>query len=327
MECSPFATDTKAWCVWDWNLREQTAIFLKTFDPTYFDYVANLHVQRLEGEDASHAATAIRTTYGHSMETLFALLGAIVQAPDCVPGWIQKYSPQHLDGVVKKISNGHDVYSKLRAEPLTWRTLAEVTLRYVSLPDKGKEERIKEEFGRFWSRLADEFRSIEIRREYNSIKHGFRVGSGGSVVSVGVEDTPGVPCPAEKMQVMGGSEFGSTFYEPVELCEHNLRLVRWAVNWDPYAVAGRIRLIAMSLRNLVAFLSVGHGAEPVSVRFQWPEELGDFDEVWRCPSVHSSSFSTTIEVKDIVPKNPEEILSVYTKAGGERDNENPDSEV
>lgn len=314
MQFSRFATDVKPWCVWDWDLKEQTTTFLKTFDATYFEYLANLHTERLEGGDARHAATAIRTTNCHAMETLFALLGAIVQAPDCVPGWIQKYRPEHLDQMVEKIGNGHEVYSKVRAERLTWKTLAEITLRYMSLPDKDKEKRIKTGFGSFWTRLARDFLSSEIRAEYNGMKHGFRIGSGGSWINIGLEETPGVPCPPEKMKVVGGSEFGSTFFEPEELCKHDLGLVHRAVNWDPFALAGRIRLVAMSLRNLVSFLSIWHGAEPASVQFQWPEELDAFDEVWKGPSLHSSSFSIIIEVKDIVPKSPEEILSVYAPA-------------
>jgi hypothetical protein len=313
MQYSRFATDMKPWCVWDWDLKDQTATFLQTFDATYFDYLANLHADRLEGDDARHAATAIRTTYCHAMETLFALLGAIVQAPDCVPGWIQKYRPEHLDQLVEKISKGREVYSKVRAERLTWQTLAEITLRCLSLSDKDKERRIKEGFGRFWSRLAHEFLSDEIRAEYNSIKHGFRIGSRGSWIAMGEEEIPGVPCPPEKMQVVGGSEFGSTFFEPKELCKHNLRLMRRSVNWDPFVLCGRIRMISLSLRNLVSFLLIGHGTPASSAQFRWPEELDHFDEVWHGPSLHTSSFSTIIELKDIKPQSADEILSVYAR--------------
>ncbi len=313
MQYSRFATDTKPWCVWDWDLKEQTATFLQTFDATYFDYLANVHAERLEGVDARHAATAIRTTYCHAMETLFALLGAIVQAPDCVWGWIQKYRPEHLDQLVEKVSNRCDVHSKVRIEQLTWHSLAEITLRCLSIPDKDKERRTKDGFGRFWGRLAHDFLSDEIRVEYNSIKHGFRISSGGSWIAMGEEETPGVPCPPEKMRVVGGSEFGSTFFEPKDLCKHNLRLVRRSVNWDPFILCGRIRLISMSLQNLVSFLQIGHGAEASTVQFRWPKELDDFDEVWRGPSLQSSSFSKIIELKDIKPRSPEEILAVYQR--------------
>ena len=51
------------------------------------------------------------------------------------------------------------------------------------------------------------------RAEYNSIKHGLRVNPGGSYIAVGAEQTPGVPAPPEAMRSMGGSPYGSTFFE------------------------------------------------------------------------------------------------------------------
>lgn len=313
MQYSRFATDTTPWCVWDWDLGDQTETFLKTFDPTYFEYIVKTHEDRLDGDDARHAATAIRTVYCHAVETLFALLGAIAQAPDCPAGWIQKYRPEHLDNFVENVSRGRGVLSKLPEKPLTWKHLAEGTLRCLSLQDKEKEARVKSEFAKLWSRLAHEFLSSEIRAEYNSIKHGFRIGSGGSWISVGKEDTPGVACAPEKMQVMGGSEFGSTFYEPIELAKHNIRLRRRSVNWDPIVLAGRVRLISMSLHNLVSFLSIGHGKKAEEMKFRWPAELQDFTQVWPVQSLTSSAFSTIIELHDIDPQTKDEILAVYVK--------------
>lgn len=311
MQCSQFATDRKPWCVWDWNLNELTVTFLDTFDVTYFDYLVTIHEEQLDGGHSRHAATAIRTTYYHAMETLFALLGALVQAPECVPGWIQKYRPQELDQVVEKVTHGRDVYSKIRCDRLTWAVLAQFTMKYVSLEDKNKERRIKEGFATLWTRLSHEFLSDQNRAEYNSIKHGFRISSGGSCIAVGIEETPGVPSPSEEMKTIGGSEHGSSFFEPNELARHNIRLMRRSVNWDPVYLAGRVRLITMSLRNIVSFLKVVHGAIPESVQFCWPQELDVFDEIWRAPALLGSSFSTQITLEDISPKTDQEILSVY----------------
>lgn len=311
MQCSRFAIDRKPWCVWDWNLNELTTTFLDTFDATYFDYLVTIHEGQLDGDDARRAGSAIRTTYCHALETLFALLGAAVQAPDCVPGWIQKYRSQELDQVVEKITNGCDVYSKIWCDRLTWAVLVQLTMKYVSLDDKDKERRIKSGFEMLWTRLSHEFLSERNRAEYNSIKHGFRIGSGGSVIAVGVEETPGVPCRSEEMKVVGASEHGSSFYEPTDLAKRNIRLIRRSLNWDPAYLACRIRLIAMSLRNIISFLKITHGAAPESVQFCWPQELDAFHEVWKGPSLLDSSFSTTIRAEDIDPKTADEILTVY----------------
>ena len=39
----------------------------------------------------------------------------------------------------------------------------------------------------------------------------------------------------------------------------------------------------------------------------------DFDEVWQGPSVPTLTFAAVIEMKDIAPKNKEEILSIYAR--------------
>lgn len=314
MQYSRFACDRKPWCVWDWNLDELAATFLDTFDPTYFEYLVNIHYAQLDGPDAKRAATGIRTTYFHAMETLFAFIGAVVQAPDCVPGWIQKYRSDELDQVVEKITNGQEIYSKIQCGRLTWTVLVQLTMRYVSLADKDKELRIKGGFESLWARMAGEFLDDRNRAEYNSIKHGFRIGSGGSVIAAGPELTPGVPCPPQEMKVIGGSEHGSSFYDPKELSKGNIQLIRRSMNWDPIYIAGRIRLIAMSLRNIISFLKILNGATPDSVQFIWPQNLDDFSEVWNGPSLVHSSFSQTIRLEDITPQAAEEIISVYNPA-------------
>lgn len=311
MQYARFACDRKPWCVWDWDLKDLTNTFLDTFDPGYFDYHVKIHCEQLDGSDAKRAATAIRTTFFHAMETLFALVGALAQAPDCVPGWIQKYRSDELDQVIEKIANGQEIYSKIQCKRLTWSVLVQMTMKYVSLDDKDKECKIKGGFETLWSRMADEFLDDRDRAEYNSIKHGFRIGSGGTVIMAGLEKEPGVPCPSEEMKVIGGSDHGTSFYEPRELSKRNIRLVRQSVNWDPIYVAGRIRLVAMSLRNIISFLKIEHGADPKSVEFIWPSNLDLFNDVWNGPSMIHSSSCSTIQIENIVPQSDQEILSVY----------------
>jgi hypothetical protein len=309
-----FATDKTPWCVWEGDHQRLTETFLRTFDAGYFEYLANTHIHALDGDDHRHAATAMRATYSHAMETLFALLAATIQAPNCVPGWIQQYTTGELISVVEKVTSRAELLTRVNGPQLTWESMSQFMLKYVRIEDKEKETRVKDAFGQFWSRLAHEFLDQHIRAEYNSVKHGFRVSSGGSTVAIGIEETPGVPCPPEKMQVIGGGEHGSSFFEPVKLTDkRNFRLIRQSLNWDPYSLAGRIRLIARSLSNIISFLKVSHGAAAESVRFVWPAELDDFEEVWKQPSLLNSSIEVDIRPEDIQPKSKDEILAVYQR--------------
>src|SRR4051812_47768163 len=58
--------------------------FLRALDHEYWSYQAQVHAEQL-GSDVEvvrqRAATALRVVYGQAVETLFALLGAIAQAP------------------------------------------------------------------------------------------------------------------------------------------------------------------------------------------------------------------------------------------------------
>lgn len=313
MQYSRFAVHERPLCVWDWNLAEITGTFLDTFDRGYFEYQVEVHIDQLDGEGARHAATAIRTTYCHAMETLFALLGATLQAPDCVAGWMQAYRSHELDDLVRKISTRKPVLTKLRLSAVSWKELSAVVHRCLALEDAQKADRIKDAFGKFWGHLAHDFLSSHARPEYNSIKHGFRVGSGGSYIHAGIEKTPGQACPPEEMKCVGGSEHGSSFYvaESIGDSKLNVRLRRTSRNWDGVALALRIKLIGMSLQNVVSCLRIGNGAEPSTVQFRWPQELDLFDEAMRGPSLRESTFGLLIEPKDIVPKDKAEILEIY----------------
>ncbi len=314
VQYSRFAIDESPHCVWDYDLRMVTKVFLDTFDPEYFDYLAATHEEAIDGDNVRRAATALRATYCHAMETLFAFLIAAFQAPDCMPGWIQRYTLGQLRTLVDKINRGRPIHSKIRLVEARWSAFSECVHRCLTLDDKDKEQRIKKGFAGFWGQLAGDFLADDVRAEYNSIKHGLRIGSGGSAIYVGIEETPGVACPPEQMTCVGGSEFGSSFYvaEPLNGTKDNLWLRRASTNWDPPALAGRIRIISMSLRNIASFLRIGHGGDPTRVKFSWPADLDAFDKVWHGPSLRSSSFGTAISDK-IQPLAAEEILAVYTR--------------
>jgi hypothetical protein len=118
IEFSQFAVDEEPYCLWDWELRKLNRQFLDSLDPQYFEHVANMNGQLLEGEENQYAATALRIAYSHGLESLFALLSATVQAPDCITGWFLRYRNRDLFNVMRKISNRERVHSKLKLVPL-----------------------------------------------------------------------------------------------------------------------------------------------------------------------------------------------------------------
>ena len=101
-----FAVGDEPHCVWDWDLPEKNAQFLRGLDPWYFDYVARTNAPNLEADhpaERRRAAIAIRMAYHHGLESFIALLFAVLQAPGCVGGWTQVYRPAVLRKLVGSV--------------------------------------------------------------------------------------------------------------------------------------------------------------------------------------------------------------------------------
>ena len=64
------------------------------------------HLDDEDTEERRRAAMAIRTAYHHGLESFFALLFATLQAPFCVAGWMQVYSPAGLRDIVRSADPG-----------------------------------------------------------------------------------------------------------------------------------------------------------------------------------------------------------------------------
>jgi hypothetical protein len=249
LEHRVFVVDESPYCLWGWgDLRALNLAFLEGIEPTYFQYLAEVHTRDTTREEEQKAAIALRTAYSQGLETLFALLGATVQAPGCAIGWVTKYTNRDLDNLVRKIHERKPILSIFRASALSWDTIAETIHSQLALEDKEKEAKIKAGYGRLWMRHAHDFIDRTNSQEYNSIKHGFRVKPGGFWMSIGAEEKPGVRAPKEKMTLLGKSDYGSSFWIPEALAtnkklRHHFRLNRQFKNWNPVDLAFGLHLL------------------------------------------------------------------------------------
>jgi hypothetical protein len=304
-----FCVAEKPYCVWGWDLQDRNAQFIRDIDPDYFEYVALKHVSDLKDGNSQRAATAIRQNYYLCLETLFGLIGALIQAPDCVAGWVLKASTGKIRNVADALA--HD---RLRF-PMKWTgtpsirgfdDVARLTLEVVEWPNETGSE-TQNRFGKLWYRLAADFLDAISIAEYNSIKHGFRARAGGFRLSMGMQEDPSKPAPPDKMRDLGGSEFGSSFYaaEPVDNAptsstDPHFMLRRRACNWYPNATADRTVLAAISIANIRSFLSLKCGLKSSEVRFDRPDDPASFDNPWtKYPGVSSVSMDLTVDERQI----------------------------
>lgn len=314
-----FAVNETPYCFWDLDVHGKNLEFINQIDPKYFEHVSDMHGGLLEGEQKQYVAATLRIAYSQGLETLFALMCAVVQAPDCVIGWFLKYRNSELFDLVRKIKEGRSIYSKLRCHRVNWRVIADLVFSEFSTGNPEVDEHIRANFAKLWSHFASDFLNENFDREYNSIKHGFRARMGGFYLALGLEDKPGVPAPPERMQTMANSVFGSSFFVPDRLHDNrNFTVSHQALNWVPENYVDALHLISASIHNAVAFLRIMHGVPRTEVPFTYYKDEESYQLPWsRSTGMTELRWNSQITEIAIKPLTKEDILSVYVEGKDE----------
>jgi hypothetical protein len=269
------------YCVWEVGLKQRNIEFINSIDTEYFDYVLRTHDERLDSKDDKRAAIALRIAYHHGLETLFLLIGALVQAPECTFAWISKCSVGELRDLVGRINQADEsIFTALKMPNVTWESIAEIVFRYY-LPGSEQNKKTVELFAKLWRSLSSEYLDENNISEYNSLKHGFRVRSGGFGLSAGVEHKDGVSAPENEMQTLCNGKHGSSFTLLEKIGNgRNLRVKRVSLNWRIERVTLLLQLISMSIQNIVSILKIASGAKKDAAKFVRPVEDEDFKKPW-----------------------------------------------
>ena len=299
---------------WDWDLCEKNIEFLEGIDSEYFMYVAEAHAVHLESDDRHKSALALRIAYSQALEVLFALLASLVQAPDCVVGWMLTYKNYQLRNVVRKINNSEELYTKFKEPNISWDILSKYVHSYVGY-DQEKTQWIKEGFGKLWKRYANDFLDEKFTQEYNSAKHGLRTRPGGFTLSIGLEKEPGIPASPDEMHSLGGSKFGTSYFYRDNIFNKNkinFRPSRQSRNWDPYNFVNGLGFLSMSINNVISVLRIINKVEPKKCKFLTPKEDGFFDTPWERPvGVINFNCDRNLNTENALPVNKEEIIKSY----------------
>jgi hypothetical protein len=316
MQNSAFLVNQTPYCVWEWDLHDRNMGFLNSIDHSYFEYVAQCHLGNLATESKHQAAVALRSAYHQGLETLFMLIGAAIQAPDCVVGWFQKCQPRKLREMVEMIERrrGH-LPNKLGLPSLSWSTLSQRMLLF-HYRDLERLRKTQELFAGLWQMFAHDFTDELSVKEYNSIKHGLRVRAGGCALGIAHEREYGVSPPENEIKLIGASEFGTSFFvaEPISGAprakqDPHFRVRRCRINWDAEGMAHALNLIALSIKNVVSFLRISNGADPKTVEFTRPSDDDYFHKPWqRSLGVVSNSIDSVVPEEEIYRASAEEIL-------------------
>ncbi|RJQ29749.1 hypothetical protein C4565_01610 [Candidatus Parcubacteria bacterium] len=301
MQSSVFAVNDEPYCIWDFNLERQAQKFLEGIDPDYFEYVFNEH---LAADDETRAVMAIKLSLHHATETMFSMIGAYVQAPDCPQAWLAKCSNSTLRKVVNRIANSDkSLIVKLLVRDVSWHEISQFVFRHY-MPRTDRQKTTIEGFADFWARMAADFLNPDSVDEYNAMKHGFRARSGGFGLSIGKQENPNTPAPPDKMKSLGSSKYGATFYKiaPVNsnLGNHHIQAKKISTNWSLDRILQQHQLVYMSINNILTALKIANKVNSEDCRFLRPEGEVDFLSPWtHTTGVTSVNFNVEIDQQHI----------------------------
>jgi len=313
---SVFMVHQEPYRIWEVDLPERNREFLDGIDTEYLDYLLSVHG---EVEDEKRASIALRTGLHHGMETMFSLMGAYIQAPDCVHAWIAKCSNKELRNIVEKIDGrANTLFTKLNIDSVSWETVAGAVLSGY-MPNTERNKTTIQLFASLWRRLSHEFIGSDHIDEYNSIKHGFRIRAGGYALAVGLEHEYGVAPPADEMKLVGKSDYGSTFFriESVGNGKRNrsLRSRRVSLNWSIERTILLLQLVSMSITNITSALKIINSTKPGTCRFVRPQEDSDFEKPWSySPGVTSCNMDFVLPEDQIRSVTKSELLEALENA-------------
>ena len=312
--CARFVVDEKPYCLWDIDIPARNRELLQKIDPEYFRHLADINFDLLDksqdkdNPSRQHAAISLRIAYSHALEVLFSLIGATIQAPDCVVGWLIKYRPGDIPKIVKKVTNNQPLLSNFDPTPRGWREVAEV----VFSPASGTEQYdfLIEKFSGLWERFAYEFLDSDFQDEYNSAKHGFRAKAAGFFLVI---DDTNSPTLTGNPVVHANSEFGMSYFKDEKIDNLNFIIHHQGNNWHPLNYAYALDLISTSLTNIIAFLSVTNGIDFKELSVSYPDDPAYFDKPWEIEQTGAFKITQSSQVNvDKVPRlSKEQIRSRY----------------
>jgi hypothetical protein len=260
-----YAICDEPYCLWEKDITNAATTFIKSIDFEYFRYIADRSSADLgNSELGMRAATSMRLALFHGGETLFLLIGALLQGHRCPHAWVGQCSTGDLRTIIERINAGQSLLSQnYRIRNLSWLSISKEILTQCP-PDADGLENTIHSFAKFWELLALNHTDQIYVDEYNSLKHGFRVAPGGFEIMMGIHPSTSMPPPDQEMKSLGSSKWGATFrvikkFENDTKGSRSKQSFQTAVNWNAEAVAFSLRLVADSIINITTHLGILNG--------------------------------------------------------------------
>jgi len=279
-----FCVNNKPYCIWDNDRPNKNSDFIKSISPDYLFFIANLNLNIINALDSSddekkYAAITLRIFYSQALETLFALVFSMLQAPSCVHAWMLKYNTNDLMELVRKTDSGKSYLIRFyKLKNINWDSITKLIFHFLSEDKSTNKGEIIDNFSTTIKHFAIDFLDKNRHNEYNSIKHGFRIQSGAVTLKLKPENSN----TETGWQNYLYGEYGSTFYisEKISNNEINFKLATSSNNWKPENLHAAIILIGLIISNIKSFL-IGHNKIKVEIlQYKIPEDNFVYNLPW-----------------------------------------------
>jgi hypothetical protein len=316
--CVPIFIEENKLAFWDYEITKKNLEFINQIDPDYFEYVTQLNFNILNGEGTDnktkqHAAISLRSAYSQGLEVLFSLMFATIQAPDCVIGWILKYSNTELENVIEKFVKGENITTNYIDSIKNWTDVSNLVFSYLNNEQSIIFRSKIQGFAQLWSNLAKDFLEPLNKSEYNSIKHGLRIKMGGHHFLFGQHEHMDESVENQQWLTVSNSEFGTTFFtsERIEKTP-NFIVLEHKRNWNPEKYFHVLLLISISIKNILVCLNNMNGNQNNS-NYLFPNDENFYETPWKFDDSAHLSVRPRIANKNLPILTKEGISSAYKK--------------
>lgn len=312
-----FCVDEKPFCVFDHEFDRINKDYLESINPDYYRFISTHFEQILNDENSSEeiiqfAAISLRVNYGHALETLFALIFATLQAPNFIVGWMLRYRNIDLDKLVEKVKTKTPIKTKFyKIYNIDWESIIKLIFKNLSGNGNISKEKVIINFTRLLSNLAIDYSNINLKLEYNSIKHGFRAKPGGGAFKFKDSQKPD-----SEWNEFLKSDYGSFYYtfNNIGKSKNHFTLSHNKILWDPKDVYYGINFVGLLIHNIVAFLKGYNKIKTESIQFKFLVNEKDYTLPWdNIIGTGHFKFGSNIDVETVKFCSDEDIYSSYVK--------------
>lgn len=225
-----FMVDDKPYAIQGTELKDFEEQYIKDLDPAVWRYTLDKLPTKVE--DMSYLdALELRRSVSQNIETVLALLFAVLQTRYCVTGWLSFYQMSDLRRLIEKVESDQSFHNRFNLTSFSWEDIASVLWPTFT------EER-QNLSAKSLKQMADFLNSRVDADEYNALKHGMRLQKSSFSASFAPSDDPTTRPSKEEYIHLGSAKFGSSYlkFERIGSDSASKKVNRLGkihmVNWD-----------------------------------------------------------------------------------------------